>query len=159
MRRLIVAVLILVAAVALSLVATQGTNDAGTQAGAPQSNTSAPASVGTGAGSKSTAPSGKAVQNPSGLPEVRESELPPEARETLELIRDGGPYPYRQDDENFGNFERILPRRASGYYREYTVETPGSDDRGARRIVAGQDGEKYYTADHYESFRFIAEGS
>ena len=61
--------------------------------------------------------------------------------------------------ETFGNFERILPRQDSGYYREYTVPTPGESDRGARRIVTGAGGEKYYTQDHYDSFKFIAEGS
>lgn len=99
------------------------------------------------------------VANPSGLPEIRESALPPEGREVLALIRDGGPYRYTQDDQAFGNFERLLPRKARGYYREYTVRTPGEQDRGARRIVAGDGGDKYYTDDHYESFRFIAEGS
>ncbi|AUZ33624.1 ribonuclease [Arthrobacter sp. PGP41] len=97
--------------------------------------------------------------NPSGLPEVRESALPAEGRRVLELIRAGGPYRYSQDGQPFGNFERILPRRDRGYYREYTVPTPGESDRGARRIVAGADGEKYYTDDHYESFKYIAEGS
>lgn len=97
--------------------------------------------------------------NPSGLPEVRESALPAEGRRVLELIRAGGPYRYSQDDQTFGNFERILPRRDRGYYREYTVPTPGESDRGARRIVAGAGGEKYYTDDHYETFKFIAEGS
>ncbi|MEO8283936.1 MAG: ribonuclease domain-containing protein [Pseudarthrobacter sp.] len=97
--------------------------------------------------------------NPSGLPAVSESALPAEARRTLALIRKGGPYSYSQDDQTFGNFERILPRKASGYYREYTVTTPGESDRGARRIVAGAGGEKYYTQDHYDSFKFIAEGS
>ena len=82
----------------------------------------------------------------------------PEARQTLDLIARGGPYPYSRDNVTFGNFEGILPRKASGYYREYTVRTPGESDRGARRIVAGEAGEKYYTADHYESFKFIAEG-
>jgi ribonuclease T1 len=77
----------------------------------------------------------------------------------LALIRAGGPYQYSQDDQTFGNFERILPRRDRGYYREYTVPTPGERDRGARRIVAGEGGDKYYTDDHYESFKFIAEGS
>ncbi|PID96642.1 MAG: ribonuclease [Actinomycetales bacterium] len=95
----------------------------------------------------------------SGLALIAESALPPEARETLELIRAGGPYPYpRNDDKTFGNREGILPHRPSGYYREYTVETPGSDDRGARRIVSGDDGEHYYTDDHYQSFRRIQEG-
>lgn len=97
--------------------------------------------------------------NPSGLPEVRESALPAEGRKVVELIRAGGPYRYSQDDQTFGNFERILPRRDRGYYREYTVPTPGESDRGARRIVAGAGGEKYYTDDHYETFNFIAEGS
>jgi ribonuclease T1 len=97
--------------------------------------------------------------NPSGLPGVRESALPAEGRRVLELIRAGGPYRYSQDGQAFGNFERILPRRDRGYYREYTVPTPGESDRGARRIVAGAGGEKYYTDDHYESFKFIAEGS
>ncbi|TLM81188.1 ribonuclease [Pseudarthrobacter sp. NamE2] len=113
-----------------------------------------------------TAPSGPApavpapaADNPSGLPAIRESELPAEGRRVLALIRAGGPYQYSQDDRTFGNFERLLPRRDRGYYREYTVPTPGESDRGARRIVAGGGGEKYYTEDHYESFKFIAEGS
>ncbi|MET3721066.1 MULTISPECIES: ribonuclease domain-containing protein [unclassified Arthrobacter] len=100
-----------------------------------------------------------APANPSGLPAISESELPAEARRTLALIRAGGPYSYSQDDKTFGNFERILPRQASGYYREYTVPTPGESDRGARRIITGAGAEKYYTQDHYNSFKFIAEGS
>ena len=103
-------------------------------------------------------PATPAVANTSGLPEVRASELPDEARRTLALIARGGPYPYTRDDVTFGNFERILPRKSSGYYKEYTVPTPGESDRGARRIVAGKAGEKYYTADHYNSFKFIIEG-
>jgi ribonuclease T1 len=99
-----------------------------------------------------------APENPSGLPAISESQLPAEARRTLALIRDGGPYEYSQDNKVFGNFERILPRHDSGYYREYTVPTPGESDRGARRIVTGSGGEKYYTQDHYDSFKFIAEG-
>ncbi|CCQ47444.1 ribonuclease [Pseudarthrobacter siccitolerans] len=111
-------------------------------------------------GASSAAPDpGALVDNPSSLPEVRESALPAEARNTLALIRAGGPYRYSQDNQTFGNFERILPRKDRGYYREYTVPTPGESDRGARRIVAGDEGEKYYTDDHYETFRFIAEGS
>jgi ribonuclease T1 len=99
-----------------------------------------------------------AAANPSGLAEVAASQLPKEARETLALILQGGPYPYERDGVVFGNFERILPQRQQGYYHEYTVRTPGEADRGARRIVAGDAGEKYYTEDHYESFRFIREG-
>ena len=95
------------------------------------------------------------VDPESGLVWVAASELPPEARDTLTLIDAGGPYPYDQDDGVFQNREGILPDRAEGYYREYTVETPGSDDRGARRIVAGDGGELYWTDDHYASFARI----
>lgn len=80
------------------------------------------------------------------------SELPAEAAGTWRLIEKGGPFPYREDGTVFGNRERLLPAEKSGYYREYTVGTPGSEDRGARRIVTGSGGELYYTADHYSSF-------
>ena len=87
--------------------------------------------------------------------------LPPEARETHRLILAGGPFPYQKDGTVFGNRERLLPQKARGHYREYTVRTPGSKDRGARRIVCGgEPPEKpevcYYTADHYASFSRIA---
>lgn len=101
---------------------------------------------------------GPAIPTPppeEGLPAIRLDELPPEARDVIRLIAQGGPFPYRQDGTVFQNRERLLPRRPSGYYREYTVETPGSPDRGARRIVAGEEGELYYTADHYASFQRI----
>lgn len=85
------------------------------------------------------------------------NELPPEARETLALIRAGGPFPYARDGVVFHNREGLLPQRNRGYYREYTVKTPGAKDRGARRIVSGKGGELYYTHDHYRSFRRIIE--
>jgi ribonuclease T1 len=97
------------------------------------------------------------------LREVPAAELPQEARDTLALIKKGGPFPYRQDGATFGNFEKRLPLQARGYYREYTVPTPGARDRGARRIVAGAggdartSGEYYYTNDHYRTFRRIRE--
>jgi ribonuclease T1 len=92
------------------------------------------------------------------LGEVRVAELPLEARQTLALIRKGGPFPYARDGVTFGNREGLLPDKPRGYYREYTVKTPGSRDRGARRIVAGHgSGEFYYTDDHYRSFRRILE--
>jgi ribonuclease T1 len=91
----------------------------------------------------------------SGLPIVALGALPPEAAATVALIDAGGPFPHDQDGAVFQNREGILPDRRSGYYREYTVETPGSDDRGARRIVTGSDGEMYWTADHYDSFERI----
>ncbi|MCX4979669.1 ribonuclease domain-containing protein [Streptomyces sp. NBC_00572] len=91
----------------------------------------------------------------SGLPTVRAADLPPEARRTLDLIARGGPFPYARDGAVFSNFERILPREGRGYYREYTVKTPGERDRGARRIVTGRNGEIYWTDDHYDSFREV----
>ena len=102
---------------------------------------------------------------PDVLPEVRVAHLPREARHTLELIRRGGPFPFRKDGTVFGNREQRLPARPRGYYREYTVPTPGARDRGARRIVAGEgrerdpatSGEYYYTEDHYSTFRRIRE--
>ncbi len=97
-----------------------------------------------------------AIDPVSGLPAIGVDALPPEAAETLALIETDGPFPYRQDGAVFQNREGLLPQRPAGHYREYTVETPGSDDRGARRIVAGADGERYYTDDHYDSFRWIA---
>ena len=98
---------------------------------------------------------GQARDAGDGLPTVAFGQLPPEARETIRLIDHGGPFPYDKDGTTFGNRERLLPPRPSGYYREYTVITPGSPDRGARRIVAGEGGELYYTGDHYESFKRV----
>lgn len=93
----------------------------------------------------------------SGVGEIRFDQLPPEARHTLALIRKGGPFPYDKDGTVFGNREGLLPKQPRGHYREYTVRTPGSRDRGARRIVAAQSGAFYYTDDHYRSFRRILE--
>ncbi|MFT4173779.1 MAG: ribonuclease domain-containing protein [Rhodocyclaceae bacterium] len=83
--------------------------------------------------------------------------LPFEARTTLDLIRRGGPYPYRRDGVVFYNREGLLPKRQRGYYHEYTVPTPGSRDRGARRIVTGAADEYYYSGDHYRSFQRIVQ--
>jgi len=94
-------------------------------------------------------------------PTVRVAELPSQGRATYELIRAGGPFPFDKDGTVFGNRERLLPAERRGYYREYTVRTPGSRDRGARRIVCGGPVKAphacYYTADHYASFRKIVE--
>ena len=84
-------------------------------------------------------------------------ELPPEARAVVRSIRKGGPFTYERDGVVFGNFERLLPRRERGYYREYTVATPGVKHRCARRIVAGRGGELYYSEDHYRSFKRVVE--
>ncbi|MFG2635082.1 ribonuclease domain-containing protein [Streptomyces sp. NPDC048362] len=90
-----------------------------------------------------------------GMDTVRASRLPAEARGTLALVDHGGPYPYARDGIVFGNLEGRLPRHQRGYYHEYTVRTPGSHDRGARRLVTGLGAEIYYTDDHYDSFRAV----
>lgn len=102
-------------------------------------------------------PRGQAARPPpsDGLPTIELAALPSEARETIRLIERGGPFPYDRDGITFGNRERLLPLRSSGYYREYTVVTPGSADRGARRVIAGEGDELYYTDDHYDSFRRV----
>jgi ribonuclease T1 len=83
------------------------------------------------------------------------ADLPPEGRQTLTLIHRGGPFPYPKDGSTFGNFEKRLPLKARGYYREYTVDTPGARNRGARRLITGGQPPEvfYYTDDHYRSFR------
>ncbi len=90
------------------------------------------------------------------------TQLPPQGRETYALIRQGGPFPFEKDGTVFGNRERLLPQHKRGYYREYTVRTPGARHRGARRIVCGGNRPQtpdacYYTSDHYASFREISE--
>lgn len=96
-----------------------------------------------------------AVKSQSGLPIVYFDDLPREAQQTIRLIDKGGPFPYSRDGIEFQNRERLLPRKPRGYYAEYTVITPGSNDRGARRIIEGEDGELYYTDDHYDSFKEV----
>lgn len=86
---------------------------------------------------------------------VCHSALPPQADDTLRLIGAGGPYPYRQDGSVFQNREGVLPGEPAGYYHEYTVVTPGSPNRGARRIIAAESGTDYYSSDHYATFDSI----
>lgn len=117
----------------------------------------APASTTWRASATASPPSGgmPATDPASGLPYVALEDLPPEAAETVHLIDSGGPFPYDKDGSTFGNYEGLLPDEPVGYYKEYTVDTPGSYDRGARRIIAGEDGQLYWTEDHYESFEVI----
>jgi ribonuclease T1 len=89
--------------------------------------------------------------------EVPLDALPPETRDTVRLIHKGGPFPYARDGVIFSNREGMLPKQKRGYYREYTVKTPGERTRAARRIVAGAGGELYYSDDHYQHFRRIRE--
>ena len=123
------------------------------------------ASCGSRAGPTTLTTAGPVVPSPasslgldadSGLPLVALVALPPEAAETMARIATDGPFPYRQDGATFENREGILPDADDGYYHEFTVETPGSADRGARRIVIGNQGEAYWTDDHYGSFWRIA---
>lgn len=107
-------------------------------------------------GAASMPPLDGPIDPTSGLRVIAEAHLPPEAVDTLRLIDGGGPFPYDQDDSIFQNREGILPDQPEGYYREYTVVTPGVDGRGARRIVTGARGEFYWTDDHYRSFSRIA---
>ncbi len=95
--------------------------------------------------------------SPHGTGTISLDSLPQEAVQTLQLIKAGGPFPFDQDGTTFHNFEGLLPDKPDGYYREYTVITPGSSNRGARRIVSGENGEYYYTEDHYASFKLIRE--
>ncbi|GAB3276728.1 hypothetical protein GCM10027589_02420 [Actinocorallia lasiicapitis] len=96
-----------------------------------------------------------AAISPSGFRTISRAALPAEARTTLDLIAQGGPYPYKKDGTVFANRERLLPARPGGYYREFTVPTPGENDRGARRVIAGRDGELFYTPDHYRTYLLI----
>jgi ribonuclease T1 len=94
--------------------------------------------------------------DPTDLPRVALTDLPPEAAATVDLIRAGGPFPYDRDGVVFENREGLLPDESSGYYHEYPVPTPGAGDRGARRIIVGSGGELYWTDDHYRSFERIS---
>lgn len=89
------------------------------------------------------------------LADISVKDLPAEAREALGLIEKGGPYPFDRDGIVFGNFEKRLPIKDRGYYNEFTVKTPGVKHRGARRIVTGKGGEKYYSDDHYKTFKRV----
>jgi ribonuclease T1 len=89
------------------------------------------------------------------ITEIASTQLPREARDTLALIKKGGPYSYAKDGSVFSNREGRLPRQKRGYYHEFTVKTPAERTRGARRIITGQPGEYWYTDDHYATFRRI----
>ena len=158
-RALLIGALLLCVAVVAGLLFLQGGSGGGSRGADEDAAPATFTSTGSLPTPTATSAAPEATHTPdSGLPTVRESELPPEALDTLDLIWDDGPYPFRQDDSTFGNREGILPPQLRGYYREYTVVTPGSRDRGARRIVVGADWDMYYTADHYASFRQILEG-
>lgn len=110
----------------------------------------------TGGADAGAACSAASADPPSGMAVLTPDQLPPDAVATLRLIAAGGPYPYAQDNTTFGNYGGALPSERRGYYREFTVRTPGAGTRGTLRVVTGSGGEDYYTADHYASFDWIA---
>ncbi|MFC5664042.1 ribonuclease domain-containing protein [Kitasatospora misakiensis] len=128
---------------------------------APGAVTSGPAAPKPSAPRSSAAPATPPAAGAGWVPtdpamaDVCRTRLPGQALDTLGLIAKGGPCPYRSDGIVFENRESRLPRKASGYYHEFTVVTPGSADRGARRVVTGDSGEQYWTADHYATFQEI----
>ncbi|MCL4141945.1 UNVERIFIED_CONTAM: hypothetical protein GTU68_038488 [Idotea baltica] len=155
--------LLLIAVIALLLIGLvlQDSGDGGVTAGVDdniEAANSTEVSADESASADEPASTVATSQRFSDLPLIAEDLLPIEAIDTLDLIFDGGPYPFDRDDLIFQNREGLLPDRERGHYREYTVITPGESDRGARRIVAGADGELYYTQDHYESFLEIELG-
>ncbi|MGW9213759.1 ribonuclease domain-containing protein [Embleya sp. NPDC055664] len=160
---IVVTVLALVAALALVVALTRGDGDDGgdgsRSGGAtrtPAASTAAGTSVGTASVSRrGDTASARPTWVPARMRTVAAGDLPAEARETLALIAAGGPFPYSRDGIVFGNREKLLPGRPDGYYREYTVRTPGSADRGARRIVTGKNTERFYSDDHYASFAAV----
>jgi ribonuclease T1 len=116
------------------------------------------ASQGSSLGSSQGSTQGyQAAQGGQGLPVIAVADLSAEARETLHAIKQGGPFAFKRDGAVFNNFERVLPKRQHGYYHEYTVVTPGMNNRGVRRIISGEANEYYYTADHYQTFKRILE--
>ncbi|MCX5213069.1 ribonuclease [Kitasatospora sp. NBC_00240] len=160
-NRLIAVAVLLVCAIAAAgayaLSAHRDPADAGATP-SPQAASTAPAATSGAAAAGPTAagPTAAAwVPADPRIADVCRSKLPTPARSTLALIAAGGPYPYRSDGIVFENRESRLPRQRTGYYHEYTVVTPGSQDRGTRRVVTGAVGEQYWTADHYASFQEI----
>ncbi len=149
--------------VALSLVVvalvSAGCGKASTSAdtgAATQSQTSQPTSQPTT--TESAADALAPASATSSLPTIAVSQLPVQAQDILALIKAGGPFRYSQDGQTFGNRERILPSQPSGFYREYTVKKPGSSDRGPWRIVGGQNGSRFWTDDHYATFKEVVQG-
>lgn len=138
--------LVVLALVLVTWLISHGSSPAGTATSGTRSST--PATAG---------PAPQASPS-SGLATIPESKLPTQAKDTLALIRSDGPFPYRADGATFQNREGILPAQPRGYYREYTVRTPGSADRGPRRLIAGAGHDIYWTTDHYASFRQVLEG-
>jgi ribonuclease T1 len=148
---LVVSMRMRLAAALIGLIAVSGCAGTATETG--------PAAAGQGAVAADSQYADLAPAEPTtDLKTMTVEQLPPEGIDTLELIASDGPFPYSKDGSTFSNREGILPQQPKGFYSEYTVITPGSDDRGARRIVGGDDGSRFYTSDHYSSFREVVSG-
>ncbi|MFB7663877.1 ribonuclease [Kitasatospora sp. NPDC056138] len=156
-RLIAVAAVICCAIIAAAVYALLGTG----RTASTKTSSSPTAATGASRGPKPSAPAKSSSAGSTWVPtnqaiaDVCRSKLPSQARDTLGLIAKGGPYPYRNDGVVFENRESRLPRHPNGYYHEFTVVTPGSGDRGTRRVVTGTDGEQYWTADHYSTFQEI----
>ncbi|MFD0403921.1 ribonuclease [Kitasatospora sp. NPDC127116] len=134
--------------------AAAGTGATTSGSAAPKPSAPKPTPPAGGAGS-TPAPAGSWVPTDPAMADVCRTKLPGQAQDTLGLIAKGGPYPYNRDGIVFENRESRLPKKTGGYYHEYTVVTPGSNDRGTRRVVTGDSGEQYWSADHYATFQEI----
>ncbi|MER7754226.1 ribonuclease [Kitasatospora sp. NPDC097643] len=160
---LVVAVLILTVVALLAGVGYLLTNNKGSsKPKAAATATTGATATATGAAPKPSAPrstppapAGTWVPADPALADVCRTKLPSQAQDTLGLIAKGGPYPYNRDGIVFENRESRLPKKADGYYHEFTVVTPGSNDRGTRRVVTGTAGEQYWSPDHYTTFQEI----
>ncbi|GAA2045516.1 hypothetical protein GCM10009839_56910 [Catenulispora yoronensis] len=154
-KAIVALVVAVVAVLAVAVVGFAGCGGSSAKApGSAQGSSSAQSPAKSSAGVRPADPAAK----PPGMPTIAVSALPAEAREVLRRIDAGGPFKYRQDGVTFENREGLLPAQPRGYYREYTVSTPGAPDRGARRLILGRQGELYYTPDHYRSFYWVVRG-
>lgn len=129
--------------------ATSGSTASGSTAPKPSAPKPTPPAGGAGS---TPAPAATWVPTDPAMADVCRTKLPSQAQDTLGLVAKGGPYPYSRDGIVFENRESRLPKKSDGYYHEYTVVTPGSNDRGTRRVVTGDSGEQYWSADHYATF-------
>ena len=167
-ERPVVAAIVLVVVAVLAFLYLRYTADSGGTSASSSASTTAqktstqqtskPSSTAAESGAASGG-SAAGIDQASGLPYIAESDLPPKGQQVLAAIHAGGPFEFDEDGDVFGNFERILPKKKSGYYHEYTVKLPGDSTRGAHRLVTGDDGTVYWTADHYASFSVVKEGS
>ena len=152
----VVAAVALLAGVLLTLAFKNGSSATTSTAATPTTQTGG--STGNNGKSLTTVSRGSTTKPNGSFATIKASELPPEGRTTLKLIASNGPFPFpKNDGVVFSNIEKILPKQAKGYYHEYTVITPGAPTRGTRRIITGKDGTKYYTNDHYKSFKIVVD--